>query len=514
MSEGKPTLFIIAGPDGSGKTTYYDQNVRGQSKIPEHLRAQYITADKPILSNDKVAEQLGEKGTRAFGAGNIIAQQQTREAIAEKRSVTYETSFANRGDVAIVDQAKASGYHVVIAHLQTRSAELTVARVAERVREGGRDAPASSVREQYDTAPKLIAEASKKADYTFVQDTSLINQQPRHLATLERGRVTNSVPTAEMPTWAKEAYGQQLQSYRDTKTSAAERSFASAIEKAEQRVPGAHVQIAGHKPGSYSGPIVDQTAHHALQQTGPKEFVAHFNARVAVGVSRDQNVNLTYGANREPAKVEYLAPAAPRDPEKAKAEVRDFLTQPRDQASQNPRLAAAYAAYDALQSKAAEAGPRTDKVERDVDALIKNSIAARLHSGKTIEVSKGQVDAVQYQVASRSLDSALQEKQLNPERNPRIDPEHRRIIVDRSEQIVRATEGRASTIEPQSPAFKEAQRIAGQLAKHDGVRADSPFASKELANAYQKEQLNDMKQNQQQLQLQQQRQQQRGRGLE
>lgn len=510
MAEGKPTLLVIAGPEGSGKTTYHQQELAAASKVPNSLRREYISNDsKPILSNDKVQQQLGENSTRAFGAGNLIAQQLAKEAIAEKRSVTYETSF-NRGDLALVDQAKSSGYRVVLHHVNTGSTELNVARIAERVKEGGRDAPASAVRADFENN-KLIAEASKKADYTFVLDSSQLNQPARHLATLERGRVTNSVPADQLPKWAKETYAEQLQQNQDRRQTAAERSFAAAVDKAEKRVPGADVQIAGHKPGTYSGPIVEATAHHKLQQTGPKEFVAHFNARLAVSPSKDQDVTLTYGANREPAKVEFLAPAAPRDPEKLKAEVRDFLTQSREQASKNPRLEVAYAAFDKLQEKAIDAGPRTDKVERDVDQIIKNSIAARLSTGKNIEISKGQVDAVQYQVASRSLDAALQEKQLNPERTPRIDPEHRRIIVDRSEQIVRATEGRVATIEPQSPAFKEAQRIAGQLAKHDGVRSDSPFASKDLANAYQNQQLTELKQSQQ---LQQQRQAQRGRGLD
>ncbi len=510
MAEGKPTLFVIAGPEGSGKSTYHQNEIGTQSKVSSALRAEYISNDsKPILSNDKVQQQLGENGTRAFGAGNLIAQQQAREAIAANKSVTYETSF-NRGDLALVDQAKASGFRVVLSHVNTGSPELNVARVAERVKEGGRDAPASAVRADFDNG-KLIAEATKKADYTFVLDTSQLNQPARHVATLQRGRITNAVPSEQQPAWVKETYSEQLQQYRDTRTSAAERSFASAVDKAEQRVPGANVQIAGHKPGTYSGPIVDRTPHHTLQQTGPKDFVAHFDARLAVTPSKDQNVTLTYGANREPAKVEFLAPAPPRDADKLKAEVRDFLTLSREQASKNPRLEVAYAAFDKLSDKAIDVSPRNDKVERDVDQLIKNSIAARLSTGKNIEISKGQVDAVQYQVASRSLDAALQEKQLNPERTPRIDPEHRRIIVDRSEQIVRATEGRVATIEPQSPAFKEAQRIAAQLAKHDGVRSDSPFASKDLANAYQKEQLNELKQSQQ---LQQQRQAQRGRGLD
>lgn len=507
MAEGKPTIYIVAGPEGSGKSAMLQQNAAQREGLSPHLKGEHIGADKPLLSGAKASELLGDKSANSHAASQVVALQQARNAVAEKKSFTYETSFANRGDLNLVDQAKANGYRVVIAHVQTGSAELNVARVAERAREGGRDASPAAVRQEYQAAPKLIAEASKKADYTFVMDSSALNQPARHLATLERGRVTNSVPNAEMPGWAKEAYSQQLQAHRDSRTTPAERSFASAIDKAEQLVPRANVKVAGHEQGSSSGPVVDRSSHHLLQQTGPKDFVVHFESRLAVPVKNGQDVTLSYGANREAGKVTYNAPEASRDPEKVKAEVRDFLTQPRAQAEKNPRLAAAYSAYDALHAKAAETGPRNEQVEKGVDQAIKNSIAARLSTGKQVEVTRSSVDAVQYQVASRSLDSALQEKQLHPDRNPQINPDHRRIIVERTDAVVRSSEGRVATLEPPSAAHKEAQRMATQLAKHDGAKADSPFATREATNLYQKEQTDTMKQQQVQ---QQQRQQARG----
>jgi predicted ABC-type ATPase len=510
MAEGKPTLFVLAGPEGSGKTTFYEQSMEAQRKLAPELRSSYISADKALVSADKVQkEQLGEQSTRAYGAGNLIANQLARDAIGAGRSVIVETSFAEKRDLDLVNDAKKAGYRVVVSHVQTQSPDLAVARVAERVKEGGRDAPEAAIRAEHARSAPLIAQAAKVADHTFVYDTSALNQAPKHLLTLERGRVTSAAPAAEIPTWAKEAYGQQLQQHREANVSAAEKSFAQAIDKAEQRVPGARVQIAGHKAGEYAGPIVEKTQHHVLQQTGEKDFVAHFKDRLAVVPTTDQNVKLTYTADRDRGKVEFQAPPAPKNEAALKQEVRDFLTQPREVAEKNPRLAAAYAAKDALSDKAWEARPRTDRVEKEVDQLITSSVAARLATGKNVEISRGQVDAVQYQVAARSLDSAIQDKQLNPDRNPRVDPEHRRIIVERSDQVARQLEGKVAAIQPESPAYKEAQRIAAQLAKHDGARSESPFASRELSSAYKQEQTREAQQGQQQAQQRQQ-----GRGMD
>lgn len=504
MSEGKPTIYILAGPEGSGKSTYKASIDAEVNKIAPHLRGGYIGGDKTSVSPDQVQAALKEQGVRAFGAGNVIAHQQARDALSRRDTFTYETSFSNRQDLALVDQAKANGYRVVLTHIQTQKPELNVARIAERVKEGGRDAPADSVRRDFQDSPKLIAEASKRADYTFVMDSSALNVAPKHLATLERGRVSSAVPAKDMPTWAKEAYGQQLQQYAEQRLTAAEKSFAAIVDKAEQRVPGASVRVAGHQAGEHRGTIVEHSPHHVLQQTGPKDFVAHLNARLAVGVSKGQDVTLSYGANREPGRVTFNAEPA-RDEAQRKGEAREFLGEFKDGQTNNPRIAAAYAAYDALRNKAAEAGPRTDAVEKSVDQSIKNTIAGRMVSGKPMEISQQSVDAVRYQVAARSLDSALEARQLNPDRPVKIEPEHRKIIVDYTDRVAQAAEGRVTNIEPKSPAFQEAERMAKQLAKHDGARTESPFASNALSSTYQATQTAALREQNQAKQLDQQR---------
>lgn len=489
--EGKPTMYVLAGPEGSGKSTFYQINMQHHSKLSPEIRPPYVSADQVQ------SQTLGEMSTRAFGAGNLIANQQSRDLISQKRSFVTETSFSNPRDVALVDEAKRSGFRVVLIQVQTQSPNLSVARVAERVREGGRDAPEHAVRDDYSKSAALIAQASKSADYTMVYDTSALNQSPRHLMTLERGRISHAAATAEIPAWARQVYGQQLQAHREGNMSAAEKSFASAVDKAELRTPNARVQIAGHKPGEYAGPIVEKTQHHVLQKTGEKDYVVHFKARLAVVPTLDQDVKLAYSASRDKGQVEFLAPPAPQNEAARKAEGRDFLTKPREEAIKNPRLAAAYAAKDALMEKANDAGPRTDNVEREVDKLVHSSIAARLSEGKGVTISRAQVDMVQYQVASRSLDAAVQEKQMEPERNPRIDPEHRRIIVERTDRVANGVESTATTLHPESPAFKEATRIAEKLAQHDGSRVASPFKSRALSEVYKQTQSRELNQQQQ-----------------
>lgn len=502
MAQGKPVLMIVAGSEGSGKTTHIEQDIP-KIKTPGY--------ERPFVSADKVqGELLRETGTRAFGAGNLIAEQQTRELIAQRKSVTYETSFSNPRDVDLVKDAKAAGYHVSIHQVQVKSVELAQARVAERVREGGRDAPASTIRAEFENSPKLVAQASKYADYTFVQDSSRLNEPARTLAVIEKGKIRSAVPEAEMPEWAKKAYAQQLSTYRDGNVSAAEKSFAQAVDRAEKLSPGATVRVAGHQPGEFKGPIVASTQHHELQKTGEKEFVAHFRERLAISPGKDNEVAIKYGADRDKARVEYLAPK-PANENEAKADARQFIekAQGKNLSVQNPRVEAAYSAFTQLEAKIAETNPRTDKVEREVTDMARNSIAARLASGKTVEINRQTVEQVQYQVASKSIDAAVEQKMMDSRSNPRVDPEHRRIVVENADKIARAADTRVTEIKPESPQFKDAQRIAAQLARFDGAKGESPFNSREMNSAYAKQQTDDMRQQN----MQQQRQQARG-GME
>lgn len=456
--EGKPTLFVIAGPEGSGKTTFYEQSLEAQQRLGPQVRR---------APNLEIAGLSG------------------RDAGDKGYSVLVETSLAQQRDLDQLKQAKDAGYRVVLFHVQTQSADLNVARVAERVNEGGRGAPEATVRAEYAKSPQLIAEAAKIADRTFVYDNSALNEPPKHVLSLERGRVSRA--TQEIPNWVREAYGQQLAAHREANVSPAERSFAEAVDKAEQRVPGAKVQIAGYRAGDYQGPVVDGTRHHVLQQTGEKEFTAHFKDRLAVVPQPGQAVTLRYGADRDLGKVEYQPPS--KEPAAARNDrAQQFLKESHGAAERSAGLQPEHAAYDALRAKASEAAPRNEQIRGDVENVIRRSIASRIQAGTNIEVSRGQVDAVQYQVASRSLDSAIEEKQTNPLSTPRIDPEHRRIIVERSDRVARQVEGKVTTIEPETQAFKEATRIAAQLARHDGGQGKSPFASRELSGAYRDQQ--------------------------
>lgn len=486
MAQGKPTLHLIVGPEGSGKTTFYEQILAPSSRVVPELRSRYVSAETVAAPDGSDPHELARRAVRSH--------------LSEGRSVTYETAFTHARELDLVTSAKASGTRIVITQLQTQSPELAFARVQERVREGGRDASAAQVRGEFETSPALVARAARSADTVRVYDTSALNQDPRQLLTLEAGRVTKAAPIHEIPAWARSAYQAPLESFRDQNISSAERSFAAVLEKAEQRVANARVTIAGRQDGSFEGPVVAKSRHHLLQQTGEREFVAHLQDRVAVSPPIDQAVRIVYTPSRSEgrpnASVEFQGPRAPQTDSERQAEARVFLN---GAGTGNARVAAALAASNVLQDIAWEFGAHSDRAERENARFINASLARGLAEGKRIEINAEIVSRVREDLALRNLQSVLDERIRAPERNARLDPEQRRFLiatterVGRSEypsepdEVARARAARTADRPIERRAIRDAsqaERVAAQLARHDGPNTPPPFTSPALRQAY------------------------------
>ncbi len=72
-----------------------------------------------------------------------------RRLAAERENFAFETTLASRSFAPWLAQLQRSGYHVHLLFLWLDSTELAVSRVAERVRLGGHDVPAETVRRRY-----------------------------------------------------------------------------------------------------------------------------------------------------------------------------------------------------------------------------------------------------------------------------------------------------------------------------------------------------------------------------
>ena len=121
-----PTLYILGGPNGVGKTTFADRYLPEEAKQLEFVNADLIARGLSPYDPEAVAIEAGK-----------IALKRIRELIDQRISFTWETTMSGRTAVSWLRQARDSGYFLKTYFLWVRSPETTIERIRERVTEGG-----------------------------------------------------------------------------------------------------------------------------------------------------------------------------------------------------------------------------------------------------------------------------------------------------------------------------------------------------------------------------------------
>ena len=87
-------------------------------------------------------------GDAAIAAGRAMLER-LRFLARDRRDFAFETTLAGRAHLRWVSELRARGYRAHLLFLSLPSADLAVARVAERVRKGGHDVPEEVVRRRF-----------------------------------------------------------------------------------------------------------------------------------------------------------------------------------------------------------------------------------------------------------------------------------------------------------------------------------------------------------------------------
>lgn len=133
-----PTLYIIAGCNGAGKTT------ASFTILPE------ILGIKEFINADEIAKGLSpfQPEKVAIEAGRIMISR-IDELIDKKYDFAFETTLATRSYVGKIRRAKKLGYKIVLVFFWLESLELAKERVAIRVSEGGHHIPREVIERRY-----------------------------------------------------------------------------------------------------------------------------------------------------------------------------------------------------------------------------------------------------------------------------------------------------------------------------------------------------------------------------
>ena len=127
--------MIIAGPNGSGKTTFVSEYLR-ESKISEYISADAIA--------EKLVSRREDLDSVKIQAGRLFFQEIHRLIEAEQDFVV-EVTLAGKGFERIISRLKRAGYTITIVFIFLKSADTCIARVRNRVSAGGHHVPTEDV---------------------------------------------------------------------------------------------------------------------------------------------------------------------------------------------------------------------------------------------------------------------------------------------------------------------------------------------------------------------------------
>lgn len=189
----RPTLCIVAGPNGSGKTTTTIQ-----------LLANEWSDGCLYINPDNIAQEV-------FGDWNSpdsilkaaeLAAEKRNECLEKKQDFVFETVFSSQEKLDFVRKAKDAGYFIRLFFVCTSDPAINVNRVVKRYLNGGHEVPISKIISRYYKSLTNAMLAIPIVDRAYIYDNSIEDELPQLLYRTANGKLYKQY-VSEIPKWAK-----------------------------------------------------------------------------------------------------------------------------------------------------------------------------------------------------------------------------------------------------------------------------------------------------------------------
>lgn len=192
-SDKSPELIIIAGPNGSGKTTITTQFLHHEWS--EGIL--YINPD--IIAQEKFGDW---NSTESVLKAAQYCENLREDCLRERRSFVFETVFSAQDKIDFILRAKEAGFFIRLFFIATSSPAINASRIANRVMEGGHDVAISKIISRYQKSIINCSLIAPIVDRLYVYDNSVDNAMATLQYRLSNGLLVKQY-VREIEEWAK-----------------------------------------------------------------------------------------------------------------------------------------------------------------------------------------------------------------------------------------------------------------------------------------------------------------------
>jgi predicted ABC-type ATPase len=191
----RPVFYLLAGPNGAGKSTLYTA-LKAGGKVPAD--AEFVNAD---VHEAAYLQHIADPLQRSEAARNWADMR--REALLRQgKSFVSETVFSHPSKLALIQEAQAKGYFVLLLVVALDQPERLLARVSQRVLEGGHNVSAQRILARYPRTIALLAQAVRLADAAVLHDSFDAQPGAHKVVATCQGRTTRILHPV-LPQWAQ-----------------------------------------------------------------------------------------------------------------------------------------------------------------------------------------------------------------------------------------------------------------------------------------------------------------------